>query len=198
MTDTKTLKIQILIGSTRQGRFSEKPAFYIFDELKKREDVTAELVDLRDWPLPFYDSATSPAMSPGHFTHDIVKRWSEKIKEADAYIMVTPEYNHGYPAVLKNAIDWLFQEWKDKPVGFVSYGNAGGSRAIEQLRQVVLELQMHPIRQAIHLPIDIYLSMMKLPAPVDPALFKGLREGMRGDRLASFFSELIALAAKLK
>ena len=196
--DIRPTKIQVILGSTRQNRFSEKPGLYIIDELKKKESVEVELVDLRDWPLPFFDAPSSPAALKGNYPYEIVKKWGTVIDGADGYIMVTPEYNHGYPAVLKNAIDWLFTEWKDKPVGFVSYGNVGGARAIEQLRQVVIELQMLPIRNAIHIPSEVYLSMMKEKAPVNPELFKPLREGMRGDRLAAFFNELINLAVVLK
>jgi NAD(P)H-dependent FMN reductase len=86
--------------------------------------------------------------------------------------MVGPEYNHGYSAVLKNAIDWVFREWGKKPVTFVGYGNAGGARAIEQLRQVAVEMDMVPIRQAVHLPVEVYRAVMGVTAPADPALFE--------------------------
>ncbi|HTX19838.1 MAG TPA: NAD(P)H-dependent oxidoreductase, partial [Bacteroidota bacterium] len=110
------------------------------------------MIDLRDWQLPMYDEPISPVSNKGIYTNPIGRKWADKIGEADGYIIVTPEYNHGYPAVLKNAIDWVFQEWRRKPVGFVSYGNLGGARVIEQLRQVVIELQMLPIRNAVHIP----------------------------------------------
>ena len=193
-----SLTLHVIIGSTRQHRFSEKAARYVFDELKKKEDVHAELIDLRDWPLPFYDEPISPAVNKGNYSNELGKEWAAKIGEADGYIMVAPEYNHGYSAVLKNALDWVFPEWNGKPLGFVSYGNAGGARAIEQLRQVVIELQMVPIRSAIHIPVEVYLAVRNENVPADPELFKPLREGMRGDRVESFFSELITLAATLK
>src|SRR5208283_1540394 len=191
------LTIHVIIGSTRQNRFSEKPARYILNELKKKEDVQAELIDLRDWPLPFYDEPISPAINKGNYSNELGKKWAAKVGEADGYIMVTPEYNHGYSAVLKNALDWVFPEWNGKPVGFVSYGNAGGARAIEQLRQVVIELQMVPIRSAIHIPTEVYLAVRNENVPVNPELFKPLREGMRGDRVETFFNELITLAKTL-
>ena len=153
------LTMHVIIGSTRQNRFSEKPARYIFDELKKKENIQVELIDLRDWPLPFYDEVISPAVNKGNYASELGKKWAAKVGEADGYIMVTPEYNHGYSAVLKNALDWVFPEWNGKPVGFVSYGNAGGARAIEQLRQVVIELEMVPIRSAIHIPTEVYLAV---------------------------------------
>jgi NAD(P)H-dependent FMN reductase len=193
-----SLKIQIILGSTRQNRFSEKPARYIASELKKRDDVQVELIDLKDWPLPFFDEPVSPAGNQGKYANELGKKWAAKVGEADAYIFVTPEYNHGYPAVLKNALDWVFPEWNHKPVGFVGYGNAGGARAIEQLRQVVIELQMLPIRNAIHIPLEVYLAVMNEKLPVNPELFRPLRKGTRGDRLETFFSELIELAKTLQ
>ena len=193
-----SLTIHIIIGSTRQNRFCEKPARYILDELRKREGVRAELIDLRDWPLPFYDEPISPAMNKGKYSNELGKKWAAKVGEADGYIMATPEYNHGYSAVFKNALDWVFPEWNGKPVGFVSYGNAGGARAIEQLRQVVIELQMVPISSAIHIPTEVYLAVRNENVPVKPEFFKPLREGMRGDRVETFFNELINLAKTLK
>ncbi len=193
-----SIKIQIIIGSTRQKRFGEKPARYIADELKKRDDLQVELIDLKDWSLTFFDEPISPAGSQGKYANDLAGKWAAKVGEGDAYIFVTPEYNHGYPAVLKNALDWVFPQWNHKPVGFVGYGNAGGARAIEQLRQVVIELQMLPIRNAIQIPIDVYLAAINEPTPVNPELFKPLREGIRGDRVESFFDELIELTKTLK
>jgi NAD(P)H-dependent FMN reductase len=148
------LKIQVIMGSTRQGRFGEKPAKWIFEELKKKENVEAELIDLRDYPLPFFDEPMSPATSKGKYTNETAIKWAKKVGEADGYIIVTPEYNHGYPAVLKNALDYVYKEWNNKPVGFVSYGGvSGGTRSVQQLRQVVIELQMVPIRNGIHIPM---------------------------------------------
>src|SRR5271168_473524 len=161
-----SLKIQIIIGSTRVGRFSDKPAHYVFDELKKKEGIEPELVDLRDWPLPFYDEPISPAMNKGNYVNELGKKWATKVGEADAYIMVTPEYNHGYTAVLKNALDWVSPEWRGKPVGFISYGSALGARSIEQLRQVVIELYMHPIRNSIHISPEVYRAVMNETIPV--------------------------------
>ena len=194
----KTLNLHVIIGSTRQNRFSEKPAHYVFDELQKQEGIEAELVDLRDWPLPFFDEPVSPSANKGNYSNELAKKWAAKVGEADGFIIVTPEYNHGYPAVLKNALDWVFPEWKGKPVGFVSYGNAGGARSVEQLRQVVIELYMHPIRNAIHLPSEIYRAVLNETVPVNPELFKPLRESPAGDRLQTLFDELIGLAQSLK
>jgi NAD(P)H-dependent FMN reductase len=190
------IKIKVIIGSTRPNRFSEKPAHWIYEESQKREGVAAELLDLRDYPMPFFDQPMPPSMSGGKYANDVVQTWAGKIQDGDAFIIVTPEYNHGYPAVLKNALDSIFQEWNKKPVGFVSYGSAAGARSIEQLRQVVIELQMIPIRNAIHIPSDVYRMVMNEKMPVKPELFKTLREP--ADRVQLFLNELIWLSSALK
>jgi NAD(P)H-dependent FMN reductase len=192
-TMSTPLNIQVILCSTRQSRFGDKPAHYVLGELQKRPDVRAELVDLRDWPLPFFDHPVSP-MRAKITEPAAVAKWAAKVGEADGYVIVSPEYNHGYSAVLKNALDWVYSEWTKKPVGFVGYGSTGGSRAIEQLRQVVIELDMVPIREALHIPIEVYLAVMKETAPASPELFKPLREGMFGDRVAQFLDKLIKLA----
>lgn len=166
------LNIKTIIGSTRRNRFSEKPAGWIHDLAKSRDGVEAELLDLRDYPLPFFEELTSPARFQGHYPSEVSGRWAKKIEEADAFIIVSPEYNHAYPAVLKNAMDWAYTEWTNKPVGFVSYGGVGGARAVEQLRLVAIELQMAPIRNAVHLPVEVFMAVMKEPAPVNPEMFK--------------------------
>ncbi|RDK11964.1 NADPH-dependent oxidoreductase [Cupriavidus lacunae] len=141
------------MGSVRQGRFAEKPARWMLDHLKKREGVEARLLDLKDYPMPFFDAPVPPAM-PGRpaYEHEVVKRWTQAIAASDGFIIVSPEYNHGVSAVLKNAIDWVYPEWGRKAVTFVGYGSVGGARAIEQLRQIAVEMQIAPIRSAVHVP----------------------------------------------
>ncbi len=192
------IKIKVIIGSTRQTRFSEKPAQWIFEEAKKCEGAEMELLDLRDYPMPFFDDPTPPSMAGGVYANETVKKWAEKINDGDAFIMVTPEYNHGYPAVLKNALDVLFPEWNRKPVGFVGYGSAMGVRAVEQLRLVVVELQMTPIRNAIHIPVDIFIGALMGTGPNGPEMFKPIRENPMGDRVQLFFDELLWSAKALK
>ena len=145
--------ISVIISSTREGRFGDKPAQWIHDHLAHREDVTARLLDLRDYPMPFFDQIMPPA-SPGRpaYTNEVVQRWTGAIAESDAFIIVAAEYNFGPPVVLKNALDWVYPEWNRKPIGFVSYGSALGTRSVHQLRDAAVELQMAPIRSAIHLP----------------------------------------------
>lgn len=145
------LKVQVILGSTRAGRFGAEPAKWIMDILAREEGIKPELIDLAEWPLPFFDEAVSPSMSGGKYANDLGAKWAAKVAEADAYIMISPEYNHAPSAVLKNAIDWVSPEWNKKPVGFISYGSVGGARAIEILRLMAIELQMVPVRAAVNI-----------------------------------------------
>lgn len=173
------IKIHVILGTIRRNRFSEKPGLWIFEELQKREGVEGELIDLRDYELPFFNEEMSPSSmerAGKEYANETVKRWTDKVAEADGYIIVTGEYNHGYPAVLKNALDWVFREWRQKPVGFISYGSVGGARVIEQLRQVAVELELVPIREAIHIPSPVYLAVIKPDEAEDPNPFEALKE----------------------
>ncbi len=142
--------ILVILGSTRQGRKGAVVARWFMQHASQREDVTVELVDLRDWPLPFIDAPMPPASGQ----YDPAARpWAEKIATADAFVFVMPEYNHGYPAVLKNAIDHIYHEWGKKPAAIVNYGSfAAGYRGAEQLRQVLIELRVAPIRAQVGIP----------------------------------------------
>lgn len=145
------IKLKIIIGSTRQGRFGDKAAQWVFEQAKKNPSFDAELLDLRDYPLPFFNEPVSPSNMPDSYPQPEVQKWAAKVKEGEAFVVVTPEYNHGYSAVLKNALDYVYHYWNNKPVAFVSYGSVGGARSVEQLRLVAVELQMAPIRQAVHI-----------------------------------------------
>jgi NAD(P)H-dependent FMN reductase len=146
--------ISVIVGSTREGRFSEKPARWILEHLRKRGGVDARLLDLREFPMPFFDQPVPPAM-PGRppYQHEVVRQWTAQIAAADGFIFVTPEYNYGPSAVLKNAIDWVYPEWNRKAAAFVSYGSAMGARGVQQLRETAIELQMAPVRSSVHLPV---------------------------------------------
>jgi NAD(P)H-dependent FMN reductase len=146
--------ISVIVGSTRQGRFSEKPAQWIFEHLRKRKEIEARLLDLRDFPMPFFDQAVPPSM-PGHppYPNDVVQKWTAQIGASDGFVFVTPEYNYGTSAVLKNAIDWVYPEWNRKAAAFVSYGSAMGARAVQQLRETAIEVQMAPIRSSVPLAV---------------------------------------------
>jgi NAD(P)H-dependent FMN reductase len=145
------LKIKIILGSTREGRFGDKAAQWILELAKKKEELDVELLDLRDYAMPFFNEAITPSSIKEPYTNEAVARWTKKIAEADGFIIATAEYSHGYPAVLKNALDYVYKEWNQKPVGFVAWGGVGGARSVEQLRAVAIELQMAPMRNAVHI-----------------------------------------------
>lgn len=150
---SQQIKIFMILGSTRQGRTSDKIAQVLTKMLESRTDISTEIIDLRDYQLPFlYDSVTPSSRKV--ITDPIIQRWSDKIMQADAFIIITPVYNAGYPAVLKNALDLLYKEWSGKPVGFVGYsgGPSGGAGVISQFDPVVRELKMIPISTRITIP----------------------------------------------
>lgn len=152
------VQVKVIVGSTREGRFSEALVPWITKALAGQSEVEHEVLDLRDYEMPFYDQPISPAVvENGEYAHEIVRTFAKKIKEADAFLIISPEYNHGYSAVLKNALDSVYGEWNNKAVAFVSYGSAAGARAVEQLRQVAVELQMASTRSAIHIQAPWFL-----------------------------------------
>lgn len=173
MTNNTQLYVKVIAGSTREGRFSDKAAAWIAGEIKKQEGVEVEVIDLRDYDMPFFNEPVSPSFKQEPYKNEAVARFTSKIAEGDAFVIVTPEYNHGTSGVLKNAIDWVYQEWNNKPVSFVSYGSVGGSRAVEQLRLTAIELQMAPIRTAVHIPGEQYFSVLFGKADVNE-LFSSL------------------------
>src|SRR3954470_18348638 len=140
-------RIGIILGSTRPNRNGEQVARWVLDVAKQRTDAEFELVDLRDYPLPHLDEPVPPSL--GQYQHDHTREWAAKIDSFDGFVMVTPEYNHSTSGVLKNALDYLYAEWNNKAVGFVSYGSAGGTRAVEHLRLVAGELQLADVRQQV-------------------------------------------------
>jgi NAD(P)H-dependent FMN reductase len=145
------LKLGVILASTREGRRGEGFARWIHALLSERQGAKIELLDLRDWRLPNYDDASMPPVAEKNYTDPTARGWVEKIDGLDGYVIVTPEYSHGYPGGLKNAIDHGFAVWANKPVAFVSYGGtAAGARAVEQLRLVAIELRMVPIRDEVN------------------------------------------------
>jgi NAD(P)H-dependent FMN reductase len=152
------LNIKIILASVRDGRFGDKPAKWIFGHAKKVDGIKVELLDLKDYQLPIFTDATSPSHVIGKYGKKEVDAWAKKIAEADGFIVVTPEYNHGYPATLKNNIDSIYKEWNKKPISFVSYGSTGGARVVQQLREVAIELQMSPIRNSVHIMNPWFLT----------------------------------------
>jgi NAD(P)H-dependent FMN reductase len=168
--------ISVIVGSTREGRFSENPAHWILQHLKKRAEVDARLLDLRKFRMPFFNQQVPPVL-PGRapYANDVVKKWTVAIGQSDGFIIVTPEYNYGPAAVLKNAIDWVYPEWNRKAVAFVSNGGASGVRSVQQLRETSIEIQLAPVRSSVHIPAatlwvhfqggDVDASLTELEGP---------------------------------
>src|SRR5579871_6468408 len=150
-------KIGIIISSTRQQRFGEKAGHWIHGLAQKRADLDFELVDLRDYPLPWFEGL-SPAWGP--VQNDIAKRWGAKMAELDGYLFVAAEYNRSITGALKNALDWAYNEYKRKPAAYFGYGSVGGARAIEHLRLICVELQMAPLRHGVHLCGPDFLGVL--------------------------------------
>ena len=150
-------KIGIIIGSVREGRFADHPAEWIHDLASRRGAFETELIDLQDYELPIFSESLAPAWGPS--TNPVAQRWQRKVAELDGYILVAAEYNRGPTASLKNALDYAYTEWNNKPVAFVAYGSVGGARAVEQLRLNAIELQMAPIRTGVHIQWPIYTAV---------------------------------------
>src|SRR5215471_374898 len=145
------LKIAIIVGSTRPGRKAESVAKWAYEIARQRSDAEFEIVDIKDFNLPLLDEPNSPLF--GQYTHEHTKRWSAKIASFDGYVFVTPEYNHATSGALKNAIDFLYNEWVNKAAGFIAYGGTMGARAVENLRLVMAELQVATVRAQVGLSL---------------------------------------------
>jgi NAD(P)H-dependent FMN reductase len=141
------VNIGIILGSTRPNRNGEAVAKWVVEQSSKRNDARYELVDIKDYNLPLLDEPIPP--SQGKYSQPHTKRWAEKIASFDGFIFVTPEYNHSTSGALKNALDFLYREWNNKAAGFVSYGSAGGARAVESLRLIMAELQIADVRAQV-------------------------------------------------
>ena len=162
------IKIGIILGSTRPNRSGEQVAMWVHDLASRRSDAEFELIDLRDYPLPHLDEPLPPSM--GQYQNEHTRQWADKIASFDGFVMVTPEYNHSTSGVLKNAIDYLYAEWNNKAVGFVSYGSVGGARAVEHLRLVAGELQMADVRQQVALSLLTEFENFSVLKPGDYSL----------------------------
>ncbi len=159
------IKIAIIIGSTRPGRLGESVGRWVFENARQRQDAEFELVDIEDFNLPLLDEPVPPLMHQYSKPH--TKKWSAKIDSFDAYVFVTPEYNHATSGALKNALDFLYREWNNKAAGFVGYGSMGGTRAVENLRLIAGELQMADVRNQVALSFHSDFENYKVfkPAP---------------------------------
>ena len=158
-------KIGIIIGSTRPGRNAEAVARWVHEVATERTDAEFELVDLAEYNLPHLDEPLPPSL--GQYAYDHTKAWASKIAEFDGYVFVTPEYNHSTSGALKNAIDFLYAEWNNKSVGFVSYGGVGGTRAVEHLRGIAGELQLADVRSQVALSLFTDFENFSTFTPAD-------------------------------
>ncbi len=180
------IKIAIVTGSTRAGRNNEAVSKWVVDTAAQRKDAEFELVDIADYNLPMFDEPMSPLW--GRYTHEHTKVWSERIAPFDAYVFVTPEYNHSTSGALKNAIDFLYREWNNKAAGFVSYGGHGGVRAVEHLRLIMSEVMVATVRA------QVTFSLLS-----DFENFKTFKPGPQHEKhLHIMLDQLIAWGAALK
>jgi NAD(P)H-dependent FMN reductase len=145
------IRIGIIIGSTRPGRVGADVARWVHERARQRQDAQFDLVDLADFDLPLLDEPVPP--SQGQYSKPHTRAWAAAIAGYDAFVFVTPEYNHGTSGALKNAIDFLYAEWNNKAAGFVGYGSAGGTRAVEHLRLVMAEVQVATVRSQVALSL---------------------------------------------
>ncbi len=150
-------KIALIIGSTRPTRFADIPAQWMLAQAAARDDMTVELVDLRDFDLPLFNEMASNLWMPSADAHAVA--WQKKMAEFDGYIFVVAEYNRSITGALKNALDQAYVEWNRKPMTAIAYGAAGGTRALEHLRTIAVELQMVPTRNAVHLGMGDFFKV---------------------------------------
>ena len=180
------VRIGIILGSTRPGRNTEQVARWVHEQAMKRRDAEYELVDIADYDLPLLDEPVPPSM--GQYSKPHTKRWAQKIDSFDGFVFVTPEYNHGIPAALKNAIDFLYKEWNNKAAGFVSFGSAGGVRSVEHLRGVMAEMQIADVRQQVFLSLFTDFENMSTFKP----------QSMQADTLNTLFDQVVMWSRALQ
>ncbi|HOY72351.1 MAG TPA: NAD(P)H-dependent oxidoreductase, partial [Tenuifilaceae bacterium] len=180
------IKVGIIIGSTRPGRNAEAVAKWVYEHARRRTDAEFELVDIKDFNLPVLDEPVPASMH--QYMKDHTKVWSDKISSFDAFIFVTPEYNHATTGALKNAIDYLYVEWNNKAAGFVSYGSTGGVRAVEQLRLIMGELQVADVRTQVALSLFTDFENFSVFKPA----------ALHEDNLKAMLDQLVAWGGALK
>lgn len=180
------MKVGIVIGSIREGRKGGLVAEWVEQAAAARDDVTVELLDLKEFSIPLLTSATVPAAANRQYDSPEVTRWSQAVDGCDGFVFITPEYNHGLPGAFKNAVDSLGPEWTGKTVAFVSYGADGGVRAVEQWRQIIVNFQMVDVRAQV--PLSLFTEFND----------QGLAPQKRRDgELATMLDQLVDLTARL-
>jgi len=162
---TAAPEIGVILGSTRPGRNGEQVARWVLEHAQQRTDARYELIDLAEVGLPLLDEAMPPSM--GQYANEHTRAWAKTVADYDGFVIVTPEYNHGIPAALKNALDYLYAEWNNKAVGFVGYGTHGAARAVEHLRGVAGELQMADVRAQVSFTLATDFEFYSVLKPGD-------------------------------
>jgi NAD(P)H-dependent FMN reductase len=194
------MKLQVIIGSTRPGRVTPRMAKWVAEEAKNLPDTQVEIVDLADYVMPFLDEAKSPQYNPERKPDAIVQKWLDKIAEADAYVLVIPEYNRSYSAVLKNALDFIDFQFDRKPVALAAHGSTGGAQAVAHLRGVMPGLLAVTIPKATFMVGGVSNNLDENGAPTDaikndPYGPQTALKGMLAD--TKWYSDALA-AARLK
>jgi len=199
MSSSATHKVGVIVGSQRSVRAGRQITEFVVETIKNVDPaVNVSIIDLRDWNLPMYDEPQLSTLitSPEQYAHAHTQKWSAEISSYDAFVFVTPQYNWGYPASIKNAIDHLFNEWKGKPGLVVSYGGRGGGKAAAQLKEVLQGLRMRPVEQTVGLAFPSKEFVLRATAGEDLDL--GSDEikahwSKESEELVKAFQELIAL-----
>lgn len=183
-------KIGIIIGTTRPGRFADVPTQWLIDRAQQRRDAEFEIVDLRDYPMPFFEERQAPAyVAP---SDEGAKRFAAKMASLDGYIFVTAEYNHSISGVLKNALDHLYAEVQRKPATFIGYGATGASRAVEHLRHILAELQVATLKYTVHLTRAEMLGVLREGKAIDDFPYLGEAAGKLLDEIVWWATTLRA------
>ena len=181
-------KLQVIVASTRHGRQGPPVGAWFMDRARAHGKFDVELVDLAEVDLPLMDEPAHPRLA--QYEHDHTKRWSETVSRADAFVFVTPEYDHSAPASLVNALQYLVREWAYKPVGFVSYGGvSAGTRGVQVTKQITVALRMVPVLEAVSIPF--FTQHMDDEGRFDPG-------EVQGKAAAAMLDELLKLANALK
>ena len=188
-------RIALIISSTRKARWADKPAAWLLSKMKARDDIEVELVDLRDFDLPFFDEVASNAWAPSQDPRAV--RWQQTVAGFDGYVFLLAEYNRGVTGALKNALDQDYVGWNRKPMGLMAYGSVGGARAAEQLRSMAIELQMVPVRAGVHVGgSDFYRVSAYNPNPEPMEALDGVLGGSVKDMLdqVSWYARVLKAA----
>jgi NAD(P)H-dependent FMN reductase len=185
---TDSLRIAVVLGTIREGRFGEVPATWVVRQAEAMSGMQTSIVDLRDYRLPLFGDAIARDTADA----GAAERWQREMEAYDGYVFVTAEYNHSISSPLKNALDYLGPQLHRKPAAFVGYGGVGSARAVEHLRHILIEFQMAPLRNATHIGMEPYLAVSQRKAALDDFDFLNERAAVMLEELAWWASTLRA------